>query len=393
MAFFRNTAVNLLNLHYAIHSIALSGGGAFFAAYMIEAGVSVPGVFLAFALILVGRFALRPQVVPLVVRFGLRPMLIAGTLLSALQYLFLAEIDGVGWALAGLVAMGAIGDTVYWSTYHAYFAALGDDEHRGSQIGIREAIAALVGVVSPLIAGRLLVSYGPLAAFGANAVMVALSALPLLRTPDIVVKPLAPGAYRAALLGFKIFLTDGFIAAGYVFVWQIALFLSLKQDLMAFGGALALAAVVAAIAGVVLGHQIDAGHRKRAIVIAYVGMAGVIILRAFAIDHGTLAVAANAVGAFGGCVYIPAIMTAVYTQAKRAPCVLRFHVVAEGGWDIGGATGLLIAAGLAWSGAPLWTGVLLSLIGVAAGYLIVRRYYADHPLLPIVPIPAEAAHP
>jgi hypothetical protein len=30
MAFFRNSAVNLLNLHYAIHTIALSGGAAFF---------------------------------------------------------------------------------------------------------------------------------------------------------------------------------------------------------------------------------------------------------------------------------------------------------------------------------------------------------------------------
>src|SRR5262245_9575153 len=30
MAYFRNTTVNLLNLHYGIHCLALSGGGAFF---------------------------------------------------------------------------------------------------------------------------------------------------------------------------------------------------------------------------------------------------------------------------------------------------------------------------------------------------------------------------
>ena len=30
MAYFRNNTINLLNLHYGIHSFALSGGGAFF---------------------------------------------------------------------------------------------------------------------------------------------------------------------------------------------------------------------------------------------------------------------------------------------------------------------------------------------------------------------------
>lgn len=29
MAYFRNSAVNLLNVHYGIHSIAMSSGGAF----------------------------------------------------------------------------------------------------------------------------------------------------------------------------------------------------------------------------------------------------------------------------------------------------------------------------------------------------------------------------
>jgi hypothetical protein len=42
MAFFRSKTVNLLNLHYGIHAIALSGGGAFFAVYLLKSGVS-PG--------------------------------------------------------------------------------------------------------------------------------------------------------------------------------------------------------------------------------------------------------------------------------------------------------------------------------------------------------------
>ena len=43
MAFFRNSTINLLNLHYGIHSIALSGGAAFFAIYLLKSGIPVAG--------------------------------------------------------------------------------------------------------------------------------------------------------------------------------------------------------------------------------------------------------------------------------------------------------------------------------------------------------------
>jgi hypothetical protein len=39
VAFFRNRGINLLNLHYGIHCIALSGGAAFFAVYLLKSGV------------------------------------------------------------------------------------------------------------------------------------------------------------------------------------------------------------------------------------------------------------------------------------------------------------------------------------------------------------------
>ncbi len=375
MAFFRNSTINLLNVHYAIHALALSGGGGFFAVYLLKAGVPVPLVFASLAFILLGRFLIRPFVVGLTVRFGVKMMLVAGTLLSAVQYLFLSHVHGVGTALFALIAMSAVGDTVYWSTYHAYFAALGDDEHRGHQIGAREAIAAVVGVASPLLTGWMLVSFGPQAAFGTTAITVALSSLPLLWTPDVRVAPRVPGAFRAALPGILLFLADGWIAAGYVFVWQIALFVSLGRNFLAYGGALAIAAFVGAIGGLLLGRHIDAGHGGRAVRYAYGIFAFIILLRAVATGNAAIAVVANALGALGSCLYIPTLMTAVYTQAKRAPCTLRFHVATEGGWDMGGASGLLAAAGIAALHAPLWASILLSLLGVAALVFMLGRYY------------------
>jgi MFS transporter, DHA1 family, inner membrane transport protein len=376
MAFFRNTGVNLLNLHYGIHNIAMSGGGAFFLIYMMQSGVSIPQVFVSIALILLGRFIARPVVVGLTVRCGLRAMVVAGTLLCAVQYPLLAEVQGVGIVLAALIALSAVADTIYWTTYHAWFAALGDDKHRGQQIGVREAMGAVVGIASPLLTGWLLVSFGPRVAFGAAAAITAMAAVPLFWAPDVVVSRHVPGAFRAALPGLLLFVADGWIGVCNVLVWQVALFISLDRNLLGYGGALAFAALAGAIGSLTLGRHIDAGHGKWAVWYAS-GMLGLIVTsRAVAAGHATIAVLATALGSFGYCLYIPTIMTAVYTMAKRAPCTLRFHVATEGGWDIGGATALLTAAVATTFGAPLSASILLALPGVAAMTAMLRRYYA-----------------
>jgi hypothetical protein len=377
MAFFRNTAVNLLNLHYGIHAMALYGGAAFFLIYLLKAGVSVPGILVSMALILLGRFVLRPVVIGMAARWGLRAMVVAGTLLSALQYPLLAEIHGVGPLLIGLIAVAAVGDTFYWTTYHAYFAALGDNELRGHQIGIREAIATVAGILSPVLTGWMLVAFGPRVAVGATSVIVALAALPILWAPKIAVARHVPGAFRAALPGVLLFAADGWTAVGFWFAWQIALFVSLGESFLAYGGALALAALVGAVAGLSLGRHIDAGRGKQAVWYAFGAMAAITALRAAATGNPAFAVLANALGALSACLYIPTLMTAVYTLAKCSPCPLRFHVATEGGWDFGGAAGLLAAALLTEFGLPLGDSILLSLAGLVAAAVMLRRYYAN----------------
>jgi hypothetical protein len=69
-------------------------------------------------------------------------------------------------------------------------------------------------------------------------------------------------------------------------------------------------------------------------------------------------------------------MTAVYNQAQRAPCTLRFHVATEGGWDVGCASGLMIAALLVWQHTPFPLVLLLPLIGLSFAFALLRDYYA-----------------
>ena len=380
MAFFHNRTVNLINLHYTIGQIAQGGGGAFFAIYLLKSGLSVPGTLLALAAIFATRLAIRSALLPVAVRVGLRPLVIGGALMMGVSFLFLAHVHGgVNASLYRLVIVAAVADTVYWPSYHAYFAALGDEEHRGQQTGLREAIGALVGTVSPLVAGWLLVTFGPVAAFYATGGVQALSAIPLFWTPDVPVVRHAPGAFRTAFSIAMLFIGDGWVAAGYFVTWQVALFLSLGENVLAYGGALAIAALVGAVTGLFLGRLIDSGKGTRVVWYAVGVGALVVMMRASAGHNPTLAVIANALGALVGCIYVPTMMTAVYNTAKRSACVMRFHIAAEGGWDIGVSTGLAFGALLVWLGVPVaWT-ILFSLVGLAFVFVLLQRYYARHP--------------
>ena len=161
MAFLGNDAVNRVNLHYGVKALAESGGGVFYVIFLIRVGLSIPAALAAMAAIVALRFAMRPAVLPLAKRWGLKAPMIAGALVIAAQYPLLARVHGVGGPLAVLIAASAIGDVLYWTTYNAYFSAIGDAEHRGHQIGAREALASVAGIVAPLLGAWALVTLGP----------------------------------------------------------------------------------------------------------------------------------------------------------------------------------------------------------------------------------------
>ena len=98
---------------------------------------------MAQAAVFAGRFAVRPAILPLAKRWGLKPMLIVGCLIVAAQYPVMGQVHGVGPALVAWCLIAAVGDVFYWPSYHAYFAAVGDAQHRGHQLGAREAMVAV----------------------------------------------------------------------------------------------------------------------------------------------------------------------------------------------------------------------------------------------------------
>jgi DHA1 family inner membrane transport protein len=386
--YFANRDINRLVAHATLVSLAWSLGATFFIVFLLRAGLPLAQIFLAMAAILAFRFALRPLVLTVASAIGMRRTLLLGTFLSAFQFLAIAPVHDVGPALVLFCAVSSIGQVFYWTCYHAYFGSLGDIDHRGKQLGVRQALGALAGVVGPAAGGVMLTTAGPWLAFGAAFVIQLAAILPLRGVAEPKIQNPAPrGAFAAAKLGIQLFFVDGWMQSGAGIAWAIVMFQALSERYDNFGGTIAVAALVGSIGGLVLGRFMDMGHARRSVWLNAGILAAGFILKAICGAHPIAVVGVAVITALFSGLYLPYWMTAVYNAGKVAPCTFRFHFAAEGGWDAGGVCACLVGAALCAIAAPLEVNILLALPMVAAQALLLNASYASHARAG--PVPAQ----
>jgi MFS transporter, DHA1 family, inner membrane transport protein len=370
MVAFRNRSVNLVYIHAGLQAFVMNGGEAFVFVYLLKAGLSPAVVLLCIAGMFGSRMLFRMGVVPLVLRFGLRRVLIGSVIVEGASYLLLPLISSVGPLLVLYLGIWAISSSFYWTTYHAYVAQVGNSEHRGTQVSTMEFVGMLAGIGAPLIMSLLLTWFSAWVGFAFIAFAMVLAALPFVFGPDVAVLSHADVPMVSRRLGRRLMITDGFRAAALHFVWLIVLFLTLGSSYVAFGGALAFAGITGAFMGLFVGRWFDVGKGVRAARIGYGAMALSAVAKCFGFSLPWTAVAANAMTTAAWPSYATALNSQVYNLARQSPCSLRFHVVAEGGWDLGMAVGCGLAALLVYSGYGFFWAILLGLLGCIAGYVI-----------------------
>jgi MFS transporter, DHA1 family, inner membrane transport protein len=361
MTFFLNRDLNHLVVHATLHSLAWCFCGLFSAVFLLRVGLSLTEIFLVSAAILVLRLALRPLVLIVAPAIGLRLTLLLGTLLFAFQFPMLARVHGVGWALGLFCGVSALGQVFYWTSFHAYYSALGDAALRGSQVGEREALGALAGILGPAAGGIMLAAFGPWPAFLAAFAIEIAALVPLCLVSEPPVARRVPGSlYGGAKSGVWLFFSDGWIISSSTTAWSIVMFRAAGTRYDTFGGLLAAAALAGALSGILLGRFIDRGHALRLTWVNAAVLAGSLIVKSICGEE-PMAVAAVAIGTtlLGG-LYIPALMTAVYNEAKASACPLRFQFAAEGGWDAGGTLACLVSAAFCAADLPLQLVILLA---------------------------------
>jgi hypothetical protein len=360
-------------LHTALHQLAWAVSSVFSAVFLLRQGLSPTAIFLSFALIIGFRFVFRGAVLMSVIRIGLRRTLVIGTFLYGVQSPLITLVHGPGGALLIFCIMSALAQTFYWTCYQAMFAAVGDIDSRGRQVGWRQILVAIASVIGPAAGGFILATWGAWAAFGAAAAIEFAAIVPLLRLAEPQIARLAPrDAYPVTRRGVLLLATDGWIFNGSAWAWSMIMFQALGARYDAFGGGFAAASLAGALGGLVLGHFIDIGHGRAAAWLNAAVTAITLTIKALCgLDPVVVIAVAIGTALFGG-LYVPSLMTAMYNEAKRSPCLFRFQFVAESGWDVGGSLACLLAAALCAAGAPLQLVIFIALpmVGLQARLLV-----------------------
>lgn len=375
MSYFSNRSFNLVYFHAGLQAFASYGGEAFAFVYLLKAGIPAPVVLLAIAAMFGSRMLFRKLVLPLVRRVGLRRALMVAILAEAATYPILSQITGTGWLLFGYLALWAFSSSLYWTTYHSYVALMGDTHARGKQTSAVEVIGMGMGIVAPAVTGLLLTAFSPIVAFGTVALAMALSAVPVLLGPELAVADQAEMPAEARRAARTILFADGLRSGSFHFTWLIALFLTLGSSYAAFGGAMALSGLAGAVGGLLLGRAIDLGRGLGAVQIGFAALTVAALARLFGWPVPLLAVAANAAAALAWPLYATAFNARVYNLARQSPCPLRFHIVAEGGWDLGTCLSCLAAAALLHFGFDYHLPLAIGVLACGLGYLTVARTF------------------
>jgi MFS family permease len=380
----------LLTLHSALFGLSSAMAGGFVGGYLLKLGLSLPMALVAYALLLLVRFAMRFLALEVVRKLGLTGAMKLGAVIASFQFLPLLLAEDVRW-LGAWILIVSVAEALYWPVYHASSAAtVAEGSGLGRQVGERLTIGALIAVIGPLLGGLLLSTLGESVDFAIAAAVCLLSVWPISRMAPVAAGPI-PTARETLrnidLRGMATFAADGWIASGLTLAWPMVLFSSVSGSYGAFALANAGAGLAGAAVSFFCGRAIDHGRRDRYLLGVCVILAAGFALRIASAWSPLAAAIANMTGAVAAGFYGPVVMSTVYERARRSGTAFKFHFSLEGGWDFGAVTGCMAAAAMAWWTATPAFAVLPASLGIAAIYLCVRAPARDASLMDLATVP------
>jgi len=169
----------------ALRSFAVAAVGVFEPIYLYQLGISIQGILLFFIAHYVGYFLLNPLGGRICRKHGYEHTILLSSPFLIIYYLTLFAIPFhqafIGVAVVALV----IHKILYWPGYHANFATWMNSDESGREVSNRFAITALAAAIAPFIGALVIVTGGFGALFMGVSVLILVSNLPLLKTPEI----------------------------------------------------------------------------------------------------------------------------------------------------------------------------------------------------------------
>lgn len=128
-------------------------------------------------------------------RFGVERSISVSLPIFVLYFLTLAAVPNNHNLVYVAAVLLTVHKIFYWPAFHTNFASFGDKRNRGTELSWMTLLRYGVGILGPLLGGIIATRFGFSILFSVTAVLVLISALPMLRTKDKV-KP-QPAAYNS----------------------------------------------------------------------------------------------------------------------------------------------------------------------------------------------------
>jgi MFS family permease len=169
----------------ALRSFAVAAVGVFEPIYLYQLGISIKGILLFFIAHYIGYFFLAPLGGRLCRKHGYEHTILFSSPFLIIYYLMLFAIPFHQAFIGAAVVALVIYKILYWPGYHANFATWMNSDEAGREVSNRLAITALASAIAPFIGALVIVAGGFGALFIGVSVLILLSNLPLLKTPEI----------------------------------------------------------------------------------------------------------------------------------------------------------------------------------------------------------------
>ncbi|MFO7807138.1 MAG: MFS transporter [Candidatus Moraniibacteriota bacterium] len=177
-------------------------------------------------------------------KFGFRRALRTSTLIGALFYtaVFLLNKENVWIITPIMVFLIAFWRFLYWIPYNIDFAKFTSKKDRGKELGLTEAVLSFISIITPVVAGFVVVRFGFNALFFFGILIFSSSLIPYIFLPRTkekfswskykIIKKIFSGENRKAAI---LFFLDGMESVLPIFVWPIFLFELLNGDYLKVG--------------------------------------------------------------------------------------------------------------------------------------------------------------
>jgi|AntAceMinimDraft_10_1070366.scaffolds.fasta_scaffold03489_6 MFS family permease len=265
----KNKKLDALYITVAILELGAGLISVFIPIYFWKLGIPLWGIIFFYLLwsiySVIGTFA----ILPLIRRLSDKMMMALGIPLLIIFFLLLNNIESMNFLFFLAPIPYALYYPLFFGGYHMNFSRVSDKGHEGEEIGIKQAIVAIICFITPFIGGVLIINFGFQITFLVAGIILLISIIPLFFFPTrrkltspLTAKLLFNTVKDRPMKGFHVgtfgYATESMISS---IIWPIFLFLILG-NIEKLGGIISLGSLLSAGAVFFAGRLSDKGKRN-----------------------------------------------------------------------------------------------------------------------------------